>query len=801
MEKKTIRQTGLEVIRRLENQEELQTFSEFQQKLRYFKKRFEDEEFRIAVVGEFSSGKSTFINALIGQDVLQHAKKETTATITRLVNVSPQDTRCGKGNVKLHSGEIVTLNDFTSLKEYTTTASDKLDVAAEVEQAELFVPLMKSTRPMVVVDTPGLNGIEGGHREQTMALVQQAHACIYLISRRGISESDTLLLRQLAAIQKNFIFIQNFIDDLNAAEGETLRQKLDEQKRILQEKVLYDAPDVKFSLCGVSALLALAAQDQSIDRLYAGVNEPKLTEEMRRQMYQRSNFQQLLDLLAETFQEKNLAEIQYGDSARALLDWMKQMASQVSLHSEQVSEAYELSRDRMAIKKLDEQAERTLKAQKDNEKKLTNFVLSQGLELRKKIKTEIKEVLSATEQYIDEDIAGYRGGRLPQDAIHSLEGYQKTMFVPLMEDELNRRFRVVQKNCVGEIDGIRSWLLEKIERSQDVKANVPQMRQVEQKGMKPSDVAEGVGRIAEMAFLLIPGSAWGSAAGSAAKALKNSGRVGTTLYKGLTVVANNSKVLNAVDAVNDTVTKTNWMSKLFTSKAKRQEMQDLKKIEALAAGAATKGVVALDEFKRSQGYDPDSDDNPTFLDMLSIPYWTKKVGKKFDAPPKYVDVGDQEGFKEGKKRLQEEIRQKQLKAFEMKQKLKFYDSQAEEMEAKRQAAVVDEEELERELKKHEQEIAAKARKDALEKWRENCGQWYRDQLQPELKKMIADARVQLPERLTYYQEKRLRSVRQRLEEKKAEYNKLMDAPAGEHAEDLERTTTLLNRIREVYANG
>ena len=112
-------------------------------------------------------------------------------------------------------------------------------------------------------------------------------------------------------------------------------------------------------------------------------------------MYQRSNFQQLLDLLAETFQEKNLAEIQYGDSARALLDWMKQMASQVSLHSEQVSEAYELSRDRMAIKKLDEQAERTLKAQKDNEKKLTNFVLSQGWELRKKIKTEIKEVLSA----------------------------------------------------------------------------------------------------------------------------------------------------------------------------------------------------------------------------------------------------------------------------------------------------------------------------------------------------------------------------------------------------------------------
>ena len=472
MAKKTIRQTGLEVICRLENQKELQEFPEFQQKLGFFRKRFEDEEFRIAVVGEFSSGKSTFINALIGQDVLQHAKKETTATITRLVNVSPQDTRCGKGNVRLRSGEIVELNDFTSLKEYTTTASDKLNVAAEVEQAELFVPLMKSTRPMVVVDTPGLNGTEGGHREQTMALVQQAHACIYLISRRGISESDMLLLRQLAAIQKNFIFIQNFIDDLNTAEGEKLLQKLDEQKRILQEKVLCGVPDVKFSLCGVSALLALAAQDQSINRLYAGTDEPELTEEMRKKMYQRSNFQQLLDLLAETFQEKNLAEIQYGDSARALLDWMKQMTNQVSLHSEQVSEAYELSRDRMAIKKLDEQAERIQKAQKDNEKKLTNFVLSQGWELRKKAKTEIKGVLSATEQYIDEDITGYGRGQRPQDAIHSLEGYQKTILSPLLEDELNRRFGAVQKNCVGEIDGIRSCLLEKIEKSQGVKAEL-----------------------------------------------------------------------------------------------------------------------------------------------------------------------------------------------------------------------------------------------------------------------------------------------------------------------------------------
>ena len=37
------------------------------------KKRLNDKTFRITVVGEFSSGKSTFINAMIGKDLLKHS--------------------------------------------------------------------------------------------------------------------------------------------------------------------------------------------------------------------------------------------------------------------------------------------------------------------------------------------------------------------------------------------------------------------------------------------------------------------------------------------------------------------------------------------------------------------------------------------------------------------------------------------------------------------------------------------------------------------------------------------------------
>ena len=200
MPESVLQKTGLEIIRQLSCQKEFGGLPEFQQRLESFKNRFEDNEFRIAVVGEFSAGKSTFINALIGKDVLQHATQETTAAITQLINVGSDDPRCGKGCVRLSDGSTVQLQSLEELKEYTTTFSERLKVAAEVVQVELFIPLMQSEDPIVVVDTPGLNGMADGHRERTMVLIQQAHACVYMIPKRGLASTDISFLRQLVLI-------------------------------------------------------------------------------------------------------------------------------------------------------------------------------------------------------------------------------------------------------------------------------------------------------------------------------------------------------------------------------------------------------------------------------------------------------------------------------------------------------------------------------------------------------------------------------------------------------------------------
>ena len=55
----------LGIINKIEDNEELKTIEGFTKEAEVFRERLNDDEIRIAVVGEFSSGKSTFINALL----------------------------------------------------------------------------------------------------------------------------------------------------------------------------------------------------------------------------------------------------------------------------------------------------------------------------------------------------------------------------------------------------------------------------------------------------------------------------------------------------------------------------------------------------------------------------------------------------------------------------------------------------------------------------------------------------------------------------------------------------------------
>lgn len=454
----------LQVLDTISQIKELQNFPDFSQQVDRIWERLADNEFRIAVVGEFSSGKSTFINALLGQDLLQHATVETTASITRIVNVSQDDPRCMTGRVLMRNGKEIRMPNLNKLKEYTTTLSQQFHVVEEISNVEIYIPFLKVNRPVVLIDTPGLNGVAEGHREQTVALIQKAHACIYLISRSGLKESDTSFLAYLTQFQKNFIFVQNFIDEIHESEGESIEMKMTEQKKILQQKVFFDKPNYEYSVCGVSALMELVSVDRNITRLYADSTQT-LTIEDRMALHNKSKFEDFRKILAETFREDRMDEIQFGGTAQAMASWIHSLLDHISRQEQQARDFFLASKDKRMLDKLQALQERLISDAPHQRQSLTNFVLAKGEEIRKAETEYLHTGLENTYSQISAQLDIQRD-------ISSLEALEKNLSgilenkVGILVNESNihlrQKFQSLYQILLTRIDeygGLKKWLM------------------------------------------------------------------------------------------------------------------------------------------------------------------------------------------------------------------------------------------------------------------------------------------------------------------------------------------------------
>src|SRR5919109_4026315 len=135
--------------------------------------------FLLVIAGEFNSGKSSFINALLGERVLPEGVTPTTDRI----------------NVLRHGGEV----------------SEQLREAYLLERthpAELL-------REISIVDTPGTNAIIRRHEELTRDFVPRSDLVLFVTSaERPFTESERAFLEQIRQWGKKIVFIVNKIDIL-----------------------------------------------------------------------------------------------------------------------------------------------------------------------------------------------------------------------------------------------------------------------------------------------------------------------------------------------------------------------------------------------------------------------------------------------------------------------------------------------------------------------------------------------------------------------------------------------------------
>lgn len=212
--------------------------------------RVNDSKFYLAVVGEFSSGKSTFINALLRKRLLKESVMPTTAAATFIekkgdvlkIEVVFDD------NCKFQATEINKLDlcDYiqrkfdivcNTLKELIDGLTSVQEIAFHVKVLHIDIPDANIPHGVVLVDTPGFNPGDtafGNHFEVTKDVVENIAdmALILMPSEQTMSASiKDFMQNSLLQYLHRCRFIITKGDNLAPTEREVLVDFLKEQLR------------------------------------------------------------------------------------------------------------------------------------------------------------------------------------------------------------------------------------------------------------------------------------------------------------------------------------------------------------------------------------------------------------------------------------------------------------------------------------------------------------------------------------------------------------------------------------------
>jgi GTPase Era involved in 16S rRNA processing len=225
-------------------------------RLRVLEQRLDQERLQIAVLGQFKRGKSTFINALLGADLLPTGVIPLTAVATFIA-------------WRHDPLVIVHFKGDRRNEEYTASTADAIRqvlfrfVAEEanpknhlgVERVELFYPAGILANGTVLIDTPGIGSTLKHNTQAAMQVLSECDAAFFVLSADPpITEIELDYLLGLKARTPRVFFILNKADSLTPNEQGAAVEFL---RKVLDEHALIDASE---SILRISARRGLVAK-------------------------------------------------------------------------------------------------------------------------------------------------------------------------------------------------------------------------------------------------------------------------------------------------------------------------------------------------------------------------------------------------------------------------------------------------------------------------------------------------------------------------------------------------------------
>ena len=189
------------------------------------------EPLMLMVMGSFSTGKSSFINALVGEEIAAVEAKPTTAVVTKLC-YGAQDKlllHFRDGSVKTATpkefNRMTVVNDEAQLN----AIHEKLDYV----ERQMPIDILKQ---ISIIDSPGLNDVAEKHSEATERFVNKADTVLWMFSTVQLGTREEMTAMDKLTPRLKPIAIVNKMDLIDEEEDDP-QEILANAKKMLQDRV------------------------------------------------------------------------------------------------------------------------------------------------------------------------------------------------------------------------------------------------------------------------------------------------------------------------------------------------------------------------------------------------------------------------------------------------------------------------------------------------------------------------------------------------------------------------------------
>lgn len=213
-------------------------------------------EFKIALIAPFSAGKSTFINSLIGQDILSMEITAETSVITKVKfsNEIKLEITYRDGDrvevIPAESETAITTDELKEILEEKTTVKGE-NTEDNIKEVKVYYPIEMCKDKVELVDTPGLFARHEKHAAITTNILPSVNAVIFMIDPESVGEQHFTEVIQnyvrnaknsnMEAGGKHIFFVINKIDNFTTEEIEKAKNELIEVLRgIIDEPQIFE---------------------------------------------------------------------------------------------------------------------------------------------------------------------------------------------------------------------------------------------------------------------------------------------------------------------------------------------------------------------------------------------------------------------------------------------------------------------------------------------------------------------------------------------------------------------------------